>query len=56
VEKAIGTEGPDRTRIRNEMERQKNCEEIGGTFNRNENTHDGLNKNAFVLVVVENGG
>jgi len=52
---AIQEAGPDRAKIRDALEKQSDWEGIGGIFKRNENTHNGLNKDAFALVVIENG-
>ena len=46
---------PDRSKIRDALEKQKNFKGIGGVFMRDENDHNGLNKDAFALVVIENG-
>lgn len=46
---------PDRAKIRDALEKQKNLEGIGGVFMRDANDHNGLNKNAFALVIIESG-
>ena len=52
---ALQTAGPDRAKIRDALERQQEFKGIGGVFRRTENDHNGLNKDAFSLVTIENG-
>lgn len=52
---ALEEAGPDRAKIRDALERQKGLNGIGGVFMRTENDHNGLSKDAFALVTIENG-
>jgi branched-chain amino acid transport system substrate-binding protein len=53
---AIAEAGPDRAKIRDALENQTNFKGIGGVFNRSAEDHNGLNKDAFVLVEIRDGG
>ena len=52
---AIDEAGPDRAKIRDALEKQTGFKGIGGVFNRSAEDHNGLNKDAFVLVEIQNG-
>jgi len=52
---AIEAAGPDRAKIRDALEAQTGIKGIGGVFNRSAADHNGLNKDAFVLVEIRNG-
>jgi branched-chain amino acid transport system substrate-binding protein len=52
---ALESAGPDRTKIRDALEEQKDFKGVGGVFKHTENDHNGLSKDAFALVVVRNG-
>jgi len=53
---AIEEAGPDRAGIRDALERQTKFRGIGGVFRRSAEDHNGLNKDAFVLVEIKDGG
>jgi branched-chain amino acid transport system substrate-binding protein len=52
---AMEKAGTDRERIREQLENLKNFKGIGGVFNRSPEDHNGLTKDVFVLVRIENG-
>jgi branched-chain amino acid transport system substrate-binding protein len=52
---ALEKVGPDRAKIRDQLETMKDVKGIGGVFNRSPEDHNGLSKDAFALVRVENG-
>jgi len=52
---AIAEAGPDRAKIRDALENQTKFKGIGGVFNRSPEDHNGLNKDAFVLVEIQDG-
>lgn len=47
--------GPDKAKLRNFIENRKNFVGISGVFNFTPQDHNGLGKNAFVLVTIQNG-
>jgi len=47
--------GPDRAKIRTAIERTRGYVGTGGVFNFSAKDHNGLTKDAFVLVVVRDG-
>ena len=53
VAKAIEKAGPDRARIRDEIENLKNFVGIGGVFNFSPDDHNGLGKGVESLVLVK---
>lgn len=55
VVRAIRKVGPDRAKIRTEIERTKSFVGTGGIFNFTARDHNGLTKDAFVMVKVEDG-
>lgn len=55
VARALREVGPDRARIRTAIEKTRGFVGTGGVFNFSTKDHNGLTKDAFVLVVVENG-
>jgi len=52
---ALKEAGPDRAKIRDALEAQTQFKGIGGVFNRSPEDHNGLNKDAFVLVEIRDG-
>ena len=52
---AIKKVGPDRAKIREELEKTKGFVGISGVFNFSKDDHNGLQKDAFVMVKIENG-
>lgn len=52
---AIREAGADRAAIRDALESQKDFKGIGGVFNRSPEDHNGLTKDAFVLVRIQDG-
>jgi len=55
VIKALREAGPDRAKIRDAIENTKNFIGIGGIFNFSPEDHNGLTKEAFVLIKIVNG-
>ncbi len=55
VKEALAKVGPDKAKIRSFIENKKNYVGIGGIFNFTPQDHNGLGKNAFVLVTIQNG-
>ena len=55
VVKALGKVGPDKAKIRGDIESTKNHVGIGGVFNFSPTEHNGLTKSAFALVTIKNG-
>jgi len=55
VVKALEKVGPDRAKIRSAIENTKGFVGITGVFNFSPTDHNGLNKNSFALVKIENG-
>jgi len=55
VIKALKEAGPDRAKIRDAIERTKNFIGTGGVFNFSPEEHNGLTKEAFVLIKIVNG-
>jgi len=55
VVKALRAVGPNRAKIRDYLEKTKRFGGIGGVFNFSKQDHNGLTKDAFVLVRVEKG-
>lgn len=52
---ALKTVGPDRAKIRANIEGRKKFVGIDGVFNMSKTDHNGLDKNAFALVTIKNG-
>lgn len=52
---ALDKVGADKARIRDEIEDTKNFIGTGGIFNFSKTDHNGLTKDAFVMVKIENG-
>lgn len=52
---ALKKVGPDRAKIRTELERTKNFAGISGVFSFTPKDHNGLTKDAFVMVQIKNG-
>jgi len=55
VVKALRAVGPDRAKIRNYIESTRHFVGIGGIFNFSPKDHNGLTKDAFVMVRIEHG-
>lgn len=55
VVRALDKVGPNRSKIRDEIEKTKNFVGIGGVFNFSPTEHNGLSKSSFVLVTIKNG-
>jgi len=55
VVKALRAVGPDRAKIRGYIEQTKGFVGIGGVFNYSPQDHNGLTKDAFVMVRIEKG-
>jgi branched-chain amino acid transport system substrate-binding protein len=55
VVRALREAGSDRAKIRTAIERTRRYVGTGGIFNFSAKDHNGLTKDAFVLVVVQNG-
>jgi branched-chain amino acid transport system substrate-binding protein len=55
VTTALAKVGPNKAKLRDEIEKTKGMVGIGGIFNFTPEDHNGLNKKAFVLVTVKNG-
>jgi branched-chain amino acid transport system substrate-binding protein len=56
VADALKAVGPDKAKIRDFLEnRVKNWPGVSGIFNLSPQDHTGLNKDAFVMIVVKNG-
>lgn len=55
VVQALRKVGPDRAKIRSEIENTRNFVGIGGVFNFSPEEHNGLTEEAFVMVKVVNG-
>ena len=53
--KALEKAGPDRAKIRDELEKIKGFVGTGGVFNMSPGDHEGLTKEAFVMVRIKNG-
>lgn len=52
---ALKKVGPDRAKIRDFIEQQKNFVGTGGVFNYSPEDHTGLNKDAFEMITVKGG-
>ena len=52
---ALRKVGPDRAKIRTNIESRKNFIGIDGVFNFSAKDHNGLNKDAFALITIKNG-
>lgn len=52
---ALKKVGPDRAKLRAELEKTKNFVGISGVFNFTPQDHNGLAKDAFVMVTIKNG-
>ena len=55
VVNALKKVGPDKAKIRAEIEKTKGMVGISGVFNFSPEEHNGLGKSAFVLVTIKNG-
>jgi branched-chain amino acid transport system substrate-binding protein len=55
VREALTAVGPDKAKIRSFIENKKQYVGIGGVFGFTPQDHNGLGKNAFVLVTIQNG-
>jgi branched-chain amino acid transport system substrate-binding protein len=55
VVKALRAVGPDRAKIRDYIENTRGFVGIGGVFNFSKDDHNGLTKDAFVMVRIEKG-
>jgi len=55
VVNALKKVGPDKAKIRAEIEKTKGMVGISGVFNFSPEEHNGLGKNAFVFVTIKNG-
>lgn len=55
VANALERVGPDRTKIRNHIEKTKNFVGIDGVFNFSPKDHMGLTKDAFAMIQIKNG-
>jgi len=55
VTNALAKVGPDKAKIRDELENLKNFIGISGVFNMSPQDHNGLTKGAFVMITVANG-
>ena len=55
VTKALEKAGPDKSKIRDELEKIKNFVGTGGVFNMSETDHNGLAKGSFVMIKIANG-
>ena len=53
--KAIEKAGPDRSVIRNELEKTQGLVGVSGVFNMSEQDHNGLSEDSAVLVQIEDG-
>lgn len=52
---ALKTSGADRAMLRDAIEKTKKYVGISGVFNMSTDEHNGLTKDAFVMVIIENG-
>jgi len=55
LEEALKKSGPDKTKLRDEIENVKNFVGTGGVFNFSPNDHNGLTPEAFEMLTVKNG-
>lgn len=55
IVEALKKAGPDRAKIRDELEKTSNHPGISGVFNMSAQDHSGLTKDALILVEIENG-
>jgi branched-chain amino acid transport system substrate-binding protein len=55
VVKALRAVGPDRAKIRDYLEKTKHFVGVGGIFNFSPQDHNGLTKDAFVMVRIQKG-
>jgi len=55
VVNALRKSGPDRAKLRDELETTKGFRGIGGVFNLSPTDHNGLRPDAFVMVKIQNG-
>jgi branched-chain amino acid transport system substrate-binding protein len=55
VKQALETAGSDRAKIRDEIENTKDFVGTGGVFNFSPTDHNGLTKDAFVMVEIKDG-
>jgi branched-chain amino acid transport system substrate-binding protein len=52
---ALKTSGADRVMLRDAIERTNKFVGVSGIFNMSPEEHNGLTKDAFVMVIIENG-
>jgi branched-chain amino acid transport system substrate-binding protein len=55
VTNALKKVGPDRAKIRSEIEGTKGFVGITGVFNMSKTDHNGLDEDAFAMVVIKDG-
>jgi len=55
LEEALKKSGPDKTKLRDEIENVKNFVGTGGVFNFSPNDHNGLTPEAFEMLTVKSG-
>ena len=55
VTDALRKSGPERAKLRDEIEKTKDFVGIGGVFNMSPTDHNGLTSAAFVMVKIQNG-
>lgn len=55
VVRALDKVGPNKAKIRDEIEKTKNFVGIGGIFNFSPADHNGLSRSSFVLVTIKDG-
>jgi branched-chain amino acid transport system substrate-binding protein len=55
LEKALKKSGPDKAKLRDEIEKIKNFAGTGGVFNFSPTDHNGLTPDAFEMLTVKNG-
>jgi branched-chain amino acid transport system substrate-binding protein len=53
--KALPETGPDRAKLRDKLEQTQGFVGTDGTFNYSSSDHNGLTKEAFVMVTIEGG-
>ncbi len=55
LQRAIEKAGPDRAKIRDELENTRGFVGTGGVFNLSKDDHNGLGKGAFAMIKIVNG-
>ena len=55
IENALKVSGADKALLRDAIEQTKKYVGISGVFNMSPDEHNGLTKDAFVMVIIENG-